>query len=85
MQNIAWLFSNIILLGSLTFVNIVHIYTMLKSKYDSFHRLWITALKLEILLKCLCAAFLIIVIMLSDSRFIILISDADLQKQLLLF
>ena len=33
----------------------------------------------------LCAAFLIINIMLSDSRFIILISDADLQKQLLLF
>ena len=33
----------------------------------------------------LCAAFLIIVIMLSDSRFIILISDADLQGQLILF
>ena len=33
----------------------------------------------------LCAAFLIIGIMLSDSRFIQLISDADVQGHLLLF
>ena len=33
----------------------------------------------------LCAAFLIMVIMLSDSRLIILNSNADLQEQLLLF
>ena len=33
----------------------------------------------------LCVSFLIIVIMLSDSWFLILISDPDLQGQLLLF
>ena len=92
MKNIARLFKQVAwdLLGPLTFVNIVHIYTLLKSKYDSFHRLWKTALKLDILVcaafkLCLCAAFLIIVIMLSDFRFIILIYDTDLQGQLLLF
>ena len=92
MKNIARLFKQVTwdLLGPLTFVNIVHIYTLLKSKYDSFHRLWKTTLKLEILLKFVqrlnfCALFLIIVIMLSDSRFIILIYDTDLQGQLLLF
>ena len=43
--------SNIILLGPLTFINIVHIYTLPKSKYDSYYRLWETALKLEMLHK----------------------------------
>ena len=33
----------------------------------------------------LCVPLLIIVIMLSDSRFIILISDPDVQGQLILF
>ena len=41
---------------------------------------WASPFKLS-----LCATFLIIVIILNDSRFIILISDADLQGQLLLF
>ena len=43
--------SDIILLEPLTFINIVHIYTLLKNKHDSYYRLWKTALKLEILLK----------------------------------
>ena len=83
--------SSSILLGPLTFVNTVHIHTLQKSKYDSYYRLWETAPKLECTQICatfklsLCVSFLIIVIMLRDSRFIILISDPNLQGQLLLF
>ena len=47
--------SNIILqlgtFNSLTFVNIVHIYTLLNCKYDSCYRLSETTLQLEMLFK----------------------------------
>ena len=70
----------------------MHIYSLLKSKK------WQLLQALENISKTgnatqicaafylsLCVSFLTIVIMLGDSRFIILISDPDLQGQLLLF